>query len=331
MAPAVRKFRYDHLPGTYNDSNHHDLAPFSVDADGTLAVEAGAYDGWAATDALSLVAALFPAVRRADGPVTRIDRDAAAPKWFYAVYTALLSRANAARWWGELVHAGGVVAVPPERNAGIATADVANADKKWLAGAVQHAMDTSVGSPPERGWFVKCGTCSTKHQYPVAPMFSGVEAVEHLLGAEHVRAAFATGAARCVAIRPWDPEIASHNELRAFATAGVVTGVSQQSCHAPQPVLHLLDGAELIAAVQRCYDAAMAALPPGRRFPHECTFDAYISTTTEGEIEARLIEINSGMFGWGPSGSALFHWRDDPPPKPDEPPVVYLRTSAGVG
>lgn len=179
-------------------------------------------------------------------------------------------------------------------------------------------------TPSPDGWFVKCGTCSTKHAYPPAPQHTGEEATSHLLGAKPVIHALARGTAECVMIRPWDSRVSDTNEVRVFARQGRVTGVSQQACYAESmPLLGMLSARDVISAAQVCFDRLQAGLPVRHRFGFECTFDAFL-VVDDGGVRMELIEINSEAFGWGPAGASLFHWETDPPPRPDQAPVFYL-------
>lgn len=308
----------------YNTNNLPDLAPLEHStATDTLAVEAAQYDGWAATDALAILEREFKGgVVRVPGPVKRPEarRFADAPEWLIKVYTAINGRSNALHWWSELVFADGVVPIDNETSRLLAAGNLSQ--RAWLRAQFQTIID----SHPEvtQGWFVKCGTCSTKHQYPPDPVFSGAEAVVHLLGADPIIDALSKQRAKCFAMRPWDNTINSNNEFRVFVRDGRVTGVSQQACHSHVVnVVALFDPNDVVAAAQTCYDDAMAKLPPGRRMIHECTFDAYL-TSPDGSVIVHMIEINGELFGWGPAGSSLFDWRAEPPPQPNEPAVVYI-------
>lgn len=226
------------------------------------------------------------------------------PEWFTKVYRALLARGNAERWWRETIWKEGIVPIEGD-----------------VAGAIQKVMDNH---PDITAWFCKVGTRSTKHEYPVQPVMSGADAVDHLWGAKIVLESINDGTARCVCLRPWDDRINSSNELRVFCRDGRVVGVSQQACYSAVPALHLFGAEDVVAAAQRCYDDFTSKMVPAHRFPGECTFDAFLTTDSTGEVDAHLIEINAGMFGWGPAGAALFHWVLEPPPSDDDDAVFYI-------
>lgn len=329
---AVRKVRYVHEDGfdAFNDTNNPCLAPFTLVEPNILEIEPAQYDAWVETDGLELLAPHFTEVRRAEGKVPRLalDKSDAWPEWYDKVYRVMMGRANASRWWLEVL--GPYGAVPPviiiERQRALSERD---ADAiTWLADELQRRIDTHNTTPgvePAEAWFVKCGTCSTKHDnLPPAPMYSGREAVDYLLLSAKVRVQMFKGHAQCVVMRPWDKRISDVCELRVFVRDERVVGVSQQACYSPVPVLHMMDPQDVVGAAQTCFDAMNARLPPKRKFSYECTFDAFFSTTDEAEVEVHPIEINSEMFGWGPAGASLFNWLNDPPPPPDAPPVLYV-------
>lgn len=225
-----------------------------------------------------------------------------------------MKRACPTRWWDTLIYKGGIVILSEDRCKELSK----GRQNKELAADIQKIMDN--GQAPD-GWFVKIGPCSTKHQYPPVPVFSGQEAVEHLLDANPVMTHINKGSAACVAMRPWDKKISKHNEVRVFVRKGRVTGVSQQAWYSLQILINLLSSKDVIESAQRCYDEFNERLKPEYRFNYECTFDAYL--TTDATLQTHLIEINSEMFGWGPAGASLFHWKSDPPPQADQEPVFY--------
>lgn len=304
-----------------NDNNLTKHAPFTF-KDGTLIVEPECYDGWAKSDVLQMLRAKMM-VARAEGPVERLSCDfECAPEWFFTVYQTLNARSNARRWWSELLYSGGVIPLTDGQSQLLFSGDAES--RRWLKEQIQAVMD--VADPkPLAGWFIKCGTCSTKHQYPPEPVFNGAEAVCHVLDALPIQRALKRNTAECFVLRPWDSSITDTTEVRVFARDGIVTGVSQQACYSRVArVLSLWDPSQVISAAQNCYDSAMSKLPPTHRYPYQCTYDAHIQSTRDGDPVVHLIEINSGEFGWGPAGASLFSWQYDPPPLTSEPRVVYV-------
>ena len=79
----------------------------------------------------------------------------------------------------------------------------------------------------------------------------------------------------------------------------------------------MFDADDVIIACQKLYDTINQC----NSMRYQCTFDAFLVTNSSANIHARLIEINSDAFGWGPAGSSLFSWKYNPPPQQDEPPV----------
>lgn len=314
-----KRIVYIHRDPWYNDGNHPDMAPFWSPDDGkTLWVEQEQYDAWAKTDALDLIRGqgydTIEPKKTVPHLLSDSDLDSGdPPEWFYAVYRAINSRGNARRWW-SLVEGGALVPLA--------------ADDTISATLIQEAMDAAPCAP-EHGWFVKCGTCSTKHHYPPVPVFSGIEAADHLNGALSVQRSLHRKTAECVLLRPWDPQINDVSEVRVFVRQQRVVGVSQQACYMIVPFMTVWPEDDMVAAFQRLYDDMRTRLPPERRFDHECTFDGYFSTDTDGNLTGHLIEINGEAFGWGPAGASLFHWRYNPPPQAHEEPEFVVASVLG--
>lgn len=313
----------------FNDNNNYDMAPFSSPDGRTLQVETPQYMAWAQSDGLDLLKGHFETIVQVDTvdrlPASITPNDV--PTWYWTVYDTIISRANAHRWYQCLPGAHIVWLDPSDAKLLIdeTRKDEATPIVRRLAGEI----DTFIASRPmpSDGYFVKCGSCSTKKHYPPCAIFSGAEAMDHLLRASPIIQALATGRAACLLIRPFIKEITGDNEIRVFVRDGIVTGVSQQSCYEFKWLMTMMveSAAEMIRAAQTCYDLFTSVLPSRHQFGYECTFDGYFTTDgSTGDITVHLIEINSEMFGWGPAGASLFHWRHDPPPLPTDPPVFYV-------
>lgn len=297
----------------FNDNNLGHLAPFWSDDGNTLLLLEEQYDAWNKTDALELLQKEFEHIERVK-TIKHLPEnifESEKPDWYYKVYNTILKRTEVTRWYHLINNA---MIVPINNNLTI------------LARNIQKALDTiNENNKPENGWFVKSGSCSTKHNYPPEPVFSGIEAAQHLLGSTNVLNSIKNNRTDYVLIRPWIKEINDLNEVRVFVRENKIVGVSQQACYSGYSmVLRLLDAKEVIKATQKCYDDFSSKLEDKYKFNYECTFDAYISTDTEGNITVHLIEINSEMFGWGPAGSSLFSWIYNPPPKINEPPKFLV-------
>lgn len=315
---AIKEFVYIQSNIYYNDNNIPYLAPFWSEDGRTLEIEEAQYDAWMKSDAMDLLTTEFSVVRAKT--VKKFPKDtlgADLPDWYYKVYNAILSRAYAERWY-HLIPDAIVVEIPSQNP----DSDATKAHPE-LAKKIQQAMNES-GLKPENGWFAKCSTCSTKHDYPPNPIFTGAEAVQHLYGSDEVIRAIHSGKATHIMLRPWLEEIERNNELRVFVRQGKVVGASQQACYGACAILTMFDENSVINACQRCFDDFNQKLPVKNRFDYECTFDAYISTDNEANVIVNLIEINSEMFGWGPAGASLFSWIYNPPPQPDEPPKFLI-------
>lgn len=313
---AIKEFLYYKYNTYYNDNNIPYLAPFWSEDGKTLDIEEEQYDAWAATDALDMLKEKFEVINRVK-EVKHFDKDklsADLPDWYYTVYNTILSRATVDRWF-NLIDGGFVIPIP--------MTDKDEVDRRQLGKDIQAKLDT-IEDKPADGWFIKCSTCSTKHNYPPDPVFSGIEAVIHLLGSSQVNLAISTGKAKHVLLRPWLKKIEDNNELRVFVRKGRVVGASQQACYSACAILSMFNEQDVIDGCQKCYDDFNSKLPEKHQFNYECTFDAYISTKEDGEVDVNLIEINSEMFGWGPAGASLFSWIYNPPPQPDEPPKFMI-------
>lgn len=225
-------------------------------------------------------------------------------------------RADAARWY-QLIPGAFMVEIPEGLRE-----DILSHRSQLVTLVDSHP---SFGKQSLDGWFVKSTRCSTKHDFKPVPVWSAEEAVSHLLASTEVTQAIKEGAN--LLFRPWIREITPNCELRVFVRENKVVGVSQQFCYDMVPVLAMIVAEDMIGAAQECYNNIATGLPVEHGFQDECTFDSYITTDDEGDVHMHLIEINSGMFGWGPAGSSLFSWGHNPPPKVDQP-AVYLVAGA---
>ena len=308
---AVKEFIYIRSINYYNDNNLSHLAPFWSEDGKVLEIEQEQYDAWSETDALDMLKEQFDTINRVE-KVKRFSEETFSdlPNWYYKVYSTILCRASADRWF-HLIDDAIIVKIPE------------NKDNTKLAKDIQTALD-SIEDKPVDGWFAKSSTCSTKHNYPPEPVFSGIEAVCHLFGSSMVKKAVENGKAKHILLRPWLKKIDNNNELRVFMRKGKVVGASQQACYDACAILALFNEQDVIDGCQKCYDYINSNLPDKHKFNYECTFDAYISTDDDGNVNVNLIEINSEMFGWGPAGSSLFSWIYNPPPQIDEPPKFLI-------
>jgi len=354
MQNAVRRAAKRAKAGSaINTNNHYHLAPFcSPDGGRTLEILDETFEQWSRMDALDLLKPQFHTIVSVRTLSQPISAGGKAPDWFWRIYDAMLSRANASRWARCIPHAA-IIELSPEQCVQLHTENSGGGAPgqkpltEWLTVQIQALIDAR--GPLPSGYFVKCGTCSTKHEYLPQAVFSGREAVDHLLCATPVLKALKLGTAQCIMLRPFVCEINTHNELRVFVRKGLVTGVSQQACYTVVDVIHLLDPTALVKACQKCYDKFSEQLEERHQFLDECTFDAYFlsgAADREGadregadresanredadreDLQVFLIEINSGMFGWGPAGSSLFEWVSDPPPQAHEQPVFYYKST----
>lgn len=313
---AIKEFVYNKYTTYYNDNNLAYMAPFWSDDGKVLDIEEEQYDAWDKTDALDMLRDKFETINRVK-EVKHLSKDmlnADLPDWYYMVYNTILSRASADRWF-YLIDDGFILPIPKK--------DDGEVDRTQLSNDINAKLAT-IKNKPSDGWFVKCSTCSTKHNYPPEPVFSGPEATIHLLGSSMVNLAIEKDKAKHILFRPWLRNIENNNELRVFVRKGRVVGASQQACYNACAILSMFNEQDVIDGCQKCYDDFNGRLPEKHRFNYECTFDAYISTDDDGNVLINLIEINSEMFGWGPAGSSLFSWIYNPPPQPDEAPKFMV-------
>ena len=280
----------------YNDNNICQLAPFWLREGNVLEIKKEYYNYWSQNDNIELLeAAGFTCicVDQLSGGFPPDTFSSDLPEWYWKVYKTCGDRADASRWYHLLPD---TILASPEK---------------------LKAMESSLKVPTD-GWFVKTSSCSTKHDFLPTPVFTVDQALAQLHASPKASKALARGAS--VMLRPWIREISQNCEIRVFVKEGVVVGVSQQFCYSVVPFLNMLDADDVINAAQQCYNKIAAGLKPKHGFQDECTFDAYINA----DMDIELIEINSGMFGWGPAGSSLFAWLRRPLPGIGDPPEFLL-------
>lgn len=314
----VKEYAYIKRMSWYNDSNIYSLAPFWHNGD-YLEVKRHYYDYWKQNDSLDILESLGFDVRPVDvlsGSFPSYIVRSELPEWYFKIYTAFLKRADAKNWF-HLVDDAFIVSIPDELR------DNIKDHRKEVTDLIDHEMKTR--ETPEDGWFVKSTRCSTKHDHSPQPVSCASSAMTHLLSSPEVCNSIIKG--NDILVRPWIKDINPNCEVRVFVREGVVTGVSQQFCYDFVPMLSWINEKDIVNSAQRLYDFIDSNLDPKKSFRDECTFDSYISTDEEGEVDMHLIEINSGMFGWGPAGASLFSWGQNPPPQKDEAPVFIVAAS----
>lgn len=158
-------------------------------------------------------------------------------------------------------------------------------------------------------YFAKSGSSSTKHNYPPAPVRTGIEVVKHLMASDNVRKSLKSRRGNSILLSPWTTAISAETEFRVFTKCYQVVGVSQQHLYKVVPLMKHLSGVEVVEAFQKLWNDCLDELTYPEDY-RECTFDGYI-TTDESGLVAHMIELNAGNYGWGPAGSALFEWNED--------------------
>lgn len=313
----IKEYAYIQRLLWYNDNNICYLAPFWYNG-ATLEIKTHFYNYWNSNDTIKrLEKNGFKCVRvdKTSGSFDSLTFNSDIPDWYWKVYHICLQRSDASQWY-HLIPNAHIVYIPDLMRYSII--------REELIKIVQLNMD-SYDSIPDNGWFVKTTKCSTKHDFKPYPVFTATEAVCQILDSKTSVKAIRNGAN--IMFRPWIKEISPNNEVRVFVREEKVVAVSQQYCYNILPMLNMINERDMIVAAQKCYDKISIGLSQEHGFQDECTFDAYITFDNEGYVNMHLIEINSGMFGWGPAGSALFSWTHNPPPGVTDP-AIYIIAAA---
>jgi hypothetical protein len=286
QAQAVKKVAYLDRRLFHNDNNNFRMAPFWCDMGKILEIKKDVYAYWSANDTVKLLSdagyQCIP-VDKLSGHFGHGTFQSDLPAWYWDVYEICANRADAERW-AHLIPDARIIKVTDEVR------------EKLRLDRNAKIEEPDLGPPPQFGWFVKTTRCSTKHERRPAPIYA--DPIRELAGTDKTLKAILKGAN--IMIRPWINEIGAECEVRVFVRQGKVTGVSQQACYSILHVLPLMDATTVINAAQECYNGIANGLAPEHGFQDECTFDAYIV-----DEKMYLIEINSGMFGWGPAGAYL--------------------------
>lgn len=110
-------------------------------------------------------------------------------------------------------------------------------------------------------------------------------------------------------ISEWNEDIKRDNELRVFIDNGEISGISQQYISDWYPFMTMVVGNypdQILKSIQKLWNNIR------NRIEYKtCVLDVYIELNDEPFV-CHLIEIN-GYGRWGPAGSALFEWKNDPP------------------
>lgn len=155
------------------------------------------------------------------------------------------------------------------------------------------------------GCFVKLSGCSVKHDFSIAPIYSGIGCLEHLLPSKRI---FRNLDSYNILVQPWNDKIKIHSEFRVFIENNKVIGITQQSIYDVYQEcisVYRLMYKEIIKMAQELWDSIKDQLEYT-----EATLDVWIDNNNENQME--LIEINT--YGiWTGAGSGWFDWESDFP------------------
>jgi hypothetical protein len=165
------------------------------------------------------------------------------------------------------------------------------------------------------GVFVKLDHHSTKHDYPIIECFDATGVLEHIFGGKTAIKALKYQEVVSLYMKKWNNTIGGHNEFRGFVEDGQISGISQQFLYEVYPTMpyNLLNCQEIYNNIQAEWNRIYDGLDDMHKYK-DAVIDFYIETTDDDNIKTTIIEIN-GIGRWGPAGSSLFKWIDDPPNK----------------
>ena len=170
---------------------------------------------------------------------------------------------------------------------------------KGLISRLDMSISDCIDSTRCTGAFVKLGSSSTKHDYPPEQVFSGEEALHHLLGSNRIKRFLSCGV---IIVTKWHDDITHLNEFRVFIKNHKVIGVSQQFVYESIPFSYETVYQEITKDIQDLWDK----ISPGLEYR-----DAILDIWLSYDMKPNLIEINP--YGpWTGAGSSLFHWNNDP-------------------
>ena len=169
---------------------------------------------------------------------------------------------------------------------------------------------------PNVGVFVKLDKHSTKHDYPIVQCFTAKDVLEHIFGGLTAVKALKYQKTVSLYLKKWNPNISGENEFRAFVEDGQIAGISQQFLYEVYTSMkyHLINRQEIYNSIQKEWNRVYQELDEMHKYK-DAVIDFYIEDNDdEDKIKTTIIEIN-GLGLWGPAGSSLFKWIEDPPNK----------------
>lgn len=163
-------------------------------------------------------------------------------------------------------------------------------------------------------YFVKTGIASVKHNFQPYPITNITGALTQLIESKKIRNMWLDKhpliPIYSILVTKWKDNIERCNEFRAFIDDGEVIGVSQQCIYEVYPIIKwlVIDCADFYQKVQTLWNSIYDKLDIKFKYK-DAVLDLYVNGETG---EPHLIEINA-IGGWGPAGSALYDWENDPP------------------
>jgi len=163
------------------------------------------------------------------------------------------------------------------------------------------------------GVFVKTDRHSTKHDYPIQECFNGNDVIEHIFGGITAIRELKNHDNLALYFKKWKTNIGGENEFRGFIDDGKIIGISQQFLYEVYVSMkyHIENRNEIYQAIQLEWNRIYNLLDNKHKY-REAIIDFYVEYDVNDVIKVWIIEINT-IGKWGPAGSSLYKWIDDPP------------------
>jgi hypothetical protein len=185
-----------------------------------------------------------------------------------------------------------------------------------LSISLQNRLATLFEIPSTDGYFIKTGISSVKHDFRPYKVHNVLEGITQLLESKKIRVMWMDThpliPIQSIVLTKWKENIEPYNEFRVFVENGEIIGISQQCIYEIYPEIRYLvnDPEDFYSRAQNLWNNIYGVL--GEKFKYkDAVLDIYVDTETG---DHHLIEINA-IGGWGPAGSALYNWVEEPPSK----------------
>jgi hypothetical protein len=174
-------------------------------------------------------------------------------------------------------------------------------------------IENIIGSDTFTGVFVKTDRHSTKHDYPIRECFTPNDVIEHIFGGITAIRELKNHDDLALYFKKWKSDIGGENEFRAFVDDGKIIGISQQFLYNVYTSMkyHIENRQEIYQAIQNEWNRIYNLLDNKHKYK-EAIIDFFIEYDDNDTVKVFIIEINT-IGKWGPAGSSLFKWIDDPP------------------